>query len=61
MSTNHGDSGGPVFGWWDRDNLMPCVVGVCSVEGTLNRINANWFAGRPGMVDLVNQALSEFP
>jgi V8-like Glu-specific endopeptidase len=61
MSTNHGDSGGPVFGWWGSDNPMPYVVGVCSAEGTVDGINANWFAGGPGMADLVNQALSEFP
>lgn len=61
MSTNHGDSGGPVFGWWGSDDPKPYIVGVCSAEGTLNGINANWFAGGPGMTDLINQAVSEFP
>lgn len=59
MSTNHGDSGGPIFSWWGG---TPYVVGVCSAEGSfIQGVNANWFAGGPGMTDLINQALAEFP
>jgi hypothetical protein len=64
-SLNHGDSGGPVFGWWPDG---PHIVGVISGEGTLDPVvtdwssrSANWAAGGSPMPDLVNQARSDYP
>lgn len=64
-SLNHGDSGGPIFGFWSDG---PYVVGVVSAEGTLDPVitdpqarTANWVAGGHEMPDLVNQARSDHP
>lgn len=64
-STNHGDSGGPVFGYW---NDGPYIVGVVSAEGSLDGVitdpstrTGNWIAGGSPMPDLVNQARSDHP
>jgi V8-like Glu-specific endopeptidase len=64
-SLTHGDSGGPIFGFWSDG---PHVVGVVSAEGTLDPVitdpssrTANWVAGGNEMPDLVNQARSDHP
>jgi V8-like Glu-specific endopeptidase len=64
-SLTHGDSGGPIFGFWSDG---PYVVGVVSGEGTLDPVvtdpfsrTGNWVAGGHEMPDLVNQARSEHP
>jgi V8-like Glu-specific endopeptidase len=64
-SLNHGDSGGPVFGWWDDG---PYIVAVVSAEGSLAPVitdptvrTANWLAGGAPLVDLVNQVRSDYP
>jgi V8-like Glu-specific endopeptidase len=49
-----GDSGGPVFGWWDDG---PHIVGVVSSSGS----DGNWAAGGVQMVDLVITAQKDFP
>jgi V8-like Glu-specific endopeptidase len=64
-SLTHGDSGGPIFGFWSDG---PYAVGVVSAEGTLDpnitdwsSRTGNWVAGGHEMPDLVNQARSEHP
>lgn len=64
-SLTHGDSGGPIFGFWSDG---PYVVGVVSAEGTLDpnvtdlsSRTANWVGGGNELADLVNQARSEHP
>lgn len=63
----HGDSGGPIFGWWKEG---PYVVGVVSASGTLPPVlrsitqgsrTGNWAAGGSQMVNLVLHALSANP
>ena len=73
-SLNHGDSGGPVFGWWPDggpyggDPAGPYIVAVVSGEGTMDPVitdpgprTGNWPAGGSEMPDLVNQALNDYP
>lgn len=73
-SLNHGDSGGPVFGWWGDGGPYggnpagPYVVAVVSSEGTLDPVvtdpvtrTANWLAGGSEMPDLVSQAIGAYP
>ncbi len=73
-SLNHGDSGGPVFGWWGDggpyggDNAGPYIVAVVSAEGTLDPVvtdwssrTGNWLAGGSEMPDLLNQARGDYP
>jgi len=73
-SLNHGDSGGPVFGWWSDGGPYggspagPYIVAVVSSEGTLSPIatdltdrTANWLAGGGEMPDLVSQARGDYP
>ena len=73
-SLNHGDSGGPVFGWWPDggpyggDPAGPYIVAVVSGEGTLDPVitdpaprTGNWLAGGSEMPDLVSQALNDYP
>jgi V8-like Glu-specific endopeptidase len=72
-SLNHGDSGGPIFGWWSNgpysgDPAGPYVVAVVSSQGTLGPVvtdpssrTANWLAGGNEMPALVNQARSDYP
>jgi hypothetical protein len=75
-SMNHGDSGGPVFGWWSGqgpysgDPEGPYIIGVASAEGELSPVatnyssadrTGNWVAGGSELPDLVNQAFSEYP
>lgn len=73
-SLNHGDSGGPIFGWWGDGGPYggnpagPYIVAVVSSEGTLEPVitdpvnrTANWLAGGSEMPDLVNQARGDFP
>ncbi len=64
-SLNHGDSGGPVFGWWDDG---PYVVAVVSAQGTLDPVvtdwssrTGNWLAGGSELPDLINQARGDHP
>jgi V8-like Glu-specific endopeptidase len=64
-SLNHGDSGGPVFGWWSKG---PYIVAVVSAAGTLDpnitdwsSRTANWLAGGSQLPDLVNIALAPPP
>ena len=64
-SLTHGDSGGPIFGFWQDG---PYVIGVVSAEGTLSPVitdltnrTGNWVAGGHQMPDLVNKARSEHP
>jgi V8-like Glu-specific endopeptidase len=64
-SLTHGDSGGPIFGFWSDG---PYAVGVVSAEGTLDPVvtdpsfrTGNWVAGGHEMPDLVNQARSDHP
>ncbi len=64
-SLTHGDSGGPIFRFW---NDGPYVVGVVSAEGTLDPVitdpvfrTGNWVGGGHEMPDLVNQARSDHP
>ena len=64
-SLNHGDSGGPVFGWWSEG---PHIVAVVSAAGTLDpnitdwsSRTANWLAGGSQLPDLVNMALAPPP
>jgi V8-like Glu-specific endopeptidase len=72
-SLNHGDSGGPVFGWWNDGpygggGSGPYIVAVVSSEGSLDPVysdltvrTANWLAGGSEMPDLVNQARGDYP
>lgn len=73
-STNHGDSGGPVFGWWPDggpyggDSAGPYIVAVVSAEGSLDPVitdlstrTGNWLAGGSELPDLVNQARADYP
>jgi len=72
-SLNHGDSGGPVFGWWNSgpyggDPAGPYIVAVVSSQGTLGAVysdlssrTGNWLAGGSELPDLVNQAVSAYP
>ena len=73
-STNHGDSGGPVFGWWPQggpdggNNAGPYIVAVVSSEGGMPAVitdwssrSGNWLAGGSELPDLVSQALAEYP
>jgi V8-like Glu-specific endopeptidase len=72
-SLTPGDSGGPVFGWWNEgpygsEPAGPYIVAVVSSQGTLGPIvtdwsnrTANWLAGGSELPDLVNQAISAFP
>lgn len=73
-SLTHGDSGGPIFGWWGDggpsggDSAGPYIVAVVSAEGTLGPVitdpssrTANWLAGGSEMPDLVNQARGDYP
>jgi hypothetical protein len=73
-SLDHGDSGGPVFGWWSDggpysgDPAGPYIVAVVSAQGTLGPVatdlssrTGNWLAGGGEMTDLVNQATSDHP
>jgi len=61
-----GNSGGPVFSWWDDG---PHIVGVVSGEGQLSpNIDAivlprfaNWLGGGGPLVNLVSFALSDSP
>lgn len=59
MSTEDGDmtygqSGGPVFGWWDN---APYAVGVVSGQGA----GMNWISGGYSMVRLIQRARLETP
>jgi len=73
-SLNHGDSGGPVFGWWSGegpysgDGAGPYIVAVVSGEGSLSAVvtdpetrTVNWLAGGSELPDLVIQALNDYP
>jgi hypothetical protein len=72
-SLNHGDSGGPIFGWWNNgpyggDPAGPYIVAVVSAQGTLSPVvtdlssrTANWLAGGSELPDLVNQVVSDYP
>jgi V8-like Glu-specific endopeptidase len=75
-SMNHGDSGGPVFGWWSDQGPYsgspagPYIIGVASGEGELSPVftnyssadrTGNWVAGGSELPDLVKQAISEYP
>ncbi len=72
-SLNHGDSGGPVFGWWPDgpyggDPSGPYIVAVVSAQGTLSPVatdlssrTGNWLAGGSEMPDLVQQAIGDYP
>ncbi len=65
-SMNHGDSGGPVFGWWADG---PYIVAVVSAMGTMDPNTSdpiqsrtgNWLAGGHELPDLVSQALVDYP
>lgn len=64
-SLSFGDSGGPIFGFW---NDGPYAVGVVSAQGTLDpnitdwsSRTGNWVGGGHEMPDLVNQARSDHP
>ena len=64
-SLTHGDSGGPIFGFWSDG---PHVVGVVSAQGTLDPVitdpssrTANWVAGGSEMPDLILQAQGDYP
>lgn len=64
-SLTHGDSGGPIFGFWDDG---PYLVGVVSAEGTLapidtvwNSRTANWIAGGDPLSQLIAQLRNQFP
>jgi V8-like Glu-specific endopeptidase len=60
-----GNSGGPFFAYWDASADLPGwhIVSVVSAEGTLDWTfdDDNWAAGGTPMVNLVSQALGEFP
>jgi len=73
-SLNHGDSGGPVFGWWGDggpyggDPSGPYIVAVVSAQGTMDPVvtdwssrTGNWLAGGSELPDLVMQATSAYP
>jgi V8-like Glu-specific endopeptidase len=75
-SMNHGDSGGPTFGWWTNggpvsgDASGPYIVGVTSSQGELSPVisnysgsgrTGNWLGGGSELPDLVNQAVAAFP
>ncbi len=73
-SLNHGDSGGPIFGWWGdggpdgKSDAGPYIVAVVSGEGSLPPVysdlterTANWLAGGSELVDLVIKAVNENP
>jgi V8-like Glu-specific endopeptidase len=66
-SVNHGDSGGPFFGWWDDG---PYVVGVVSAEGALDSTledptrgldSDNWGAGGAPLSALIKSAHDDWP
>ena len=73
---NHGDSGGPIFGWWSEqgpysgDARGPYIIGVASAEGQLSPVatnyssayrTGNWIAGGSELPNLVIQATSQYP
>jgi len=75
-SVNHGDSGGPVFGWWSNggpysgDASGPYIIGVISAAGELSPVatnysssdrTGNWIGGGSELPDLVNQAVAAYP
>jgi len=72
-SLNHGDSGGPVFGWWSNGPYGnapsgPYIVAVVSAQGSLDPVitdpivrTANWLAGGSEMPSLVEQAQGDYP
>lgn len=73
-SLNHGDSGGPIFGWWKDGGphggtpAGPYIVAVVSSQGTLDPVitdwqlrTGNWLAGGSELPDLVNQARQDYP
>ncbi len=73
-SLNHGDSGGPVFGWWGDGGPTgggpagPYIVAVVSSQGTLGPVvtdpesrTANWLAGGCELPELVTTATSAYP
>jgi hypothetical protein len=51
-----GDSGGPVFAWWNTPVPGPYAIGVASAED-----DPNWLAGGDSMVKLVSRSRNEFP
>jgi V8-like Glu-specific endopeptidase len=56
-SLTHGNSGGPLFGWFNFNNgVWPYVVGVVSsegAEGELPRDHDNFMAGGDALVNLI--------
>jgi hypothetical protein len=72
-SLNHGDSGGPIFGWWTdgpygSSPSGPYIVAVVSSQGTLSPVvtdwstrTGNWLAGGSELTGLVEQAVSDYP
>lgn len=73
-SLDHGDSGGPIFGWWSDGGphggapAGPYIVAVVSSEGTMDPVvtdlqprTGNWLAGGSELPNLVNQARQDYP
>ncbi|KAN0076491.1 hypothetical protein V8E54_006633 [Elaphomyces granulatus] len=65
----HGNSGGPVFAWWDQGGCIgPCIVGVVTAYGSFGATCEDWTAktgyyaaGGNEMVQLILDARSQFP
>jgi hypothetical protein len=65
----HGNSGGPVFAWWDQGGCIgPCIVGVVSAYGSFGGTCEDWTAktgyyaaGGNEMVQLIIDARNQFP
>lgn len=58
-SLNHGNSGGPFFGWFNDGQVR--VIGVVSSETLFNGDFDNSLAGGENMVDLINWARANWP
>jgi V8-like Glu-specific endopeptidase len=58
---NHGNSGGPMFAWWNN-GTDPRIVGVVSSQETEDRnVNDNVFASGDGLVNLCAWGRANWP
>jgi hypothetical protein len=60
---NHGNSGGPIYAWWNN-GTDPRIVGVVSgweTEGISPTINDNVFSSGDGFVNLCAWGRSNWP